>query len=226
MKSRFNYGAAFFLGINLAILIHKINRMIFFHDLLSVFPLSLKLAYTLFVFILFPFYLKKYGWANFLWFSDVTLFVSLLALWIESSMLASMMAVASLIPELAWNIEFFGRLILKFKGSGLTDYMFDKKKPRYLRALSLFHIFLPVLIVWMIFELGYDSKAIYVQTLFSWFILILSYKFSPVEENINWVFGFGKPQTRLQPLVYLALLMILLPLVIYLPTHLILKTLF
>jgi len=28
--------------------------------------------------------------------------------------------------------------------AGLTDYMFDVQKPLYLRALSLFHVFLPV----------------------------------------------------------------------------------
>lgn len=198
----------------------------FSYELLSVFPLPVKIAYTLFVAILFPVYLKKYGWTNFLWFSDVAFFVSWLALLTESSLLASMMALASLIPELVWNIEFFGRLIFKFKGLGLTDYMFDKEKPLYLRALSLFHIFLPLLILWMVSELGYNSKAIYAQALFSWVILILSYVFSPVEENINWVFGFGKAQKRLHSLVYLVLLMILLLLVIYLPTHLILKRLF
>ena len=36
-------------------------------------PLWVKLGYTLFVAVLVPIYLRHYGPANFLWFSDVAL---------------------------------------------------------------------------------------------------------------------------------------------------------
>jgi hypothetical protein len=35
------------------------------------------------------------------------LIVTVLPLWLESSMLASMMAIAVVLPELAWNVDFF-----------------------------------------------------------------------------------------------------------------------
>src|SRR5262249_40872039 len=47
---------------------------------------------------------------NFLWFSDIALLVTMPALWLESPLLASMMAVAVTLPELAWNLDFFVRL--------------------------------------------------------------------------------------------------------------------
>jgi hypothetical protein len=48
-----------------------------------------------------------------------------------------------------------------------------------------------------------------------------------VEENVNWVFGPGaRPQKRLPALLYLAMVMVGFPLVIYLPTHLLLRALF
>src|SRR5579862_466165 len=97
-------------------------------------PIWIKATYTLFVAVLIPVYWRKYGPANFLWFSDVALFATALALWLESSLLASMMAVAILLPELGWTIGFFGRLIFGVDVVGLAGYMFDQKRPLYLRA--------------------------------------------------------------------------------------------
>lgn len=66
-------------------------------------PLWLKIAYTAYVAVTLPVYYLRYGPGNFLWFSDVALIVTLPALWFESSLLASMMAIAILLPELVWG---------------------------------------------------------------------------------------------------------------------------
>jgi hypothetical protein len=50
-------------------------------------PLWIKVADTLFVCVLVPVYVRHYGLANFLWFSDVALLVTVPALWIESRLL-------------------------------------------------------------------------------------------------------------------------------------------
>ena len=55
-------------------------------------PLWLKITYTLFVSSVVPVYWRRYGPANFLWFSDIALLVTVPALWLESPLLASMMA--------------------------------------------------------------------------------------------------------------------------------------
>lgn len=73
-------------------------------------PLWLKIADTLFVYLIVPIYWRRYGPANFLWFSDVALLLTVPALWLESPLLVSMMALAVALPELAWNIDFFVRL--------------------------------------------------------------------------------------------------------------------
>ena len=47
------------------------------------------------------------------------------------------------------------------------------------------------------------------------------------ESNINMVFGFSsEPQTAIHPLLYLALEMVLLPLAVCWPVHLVLQRLF
>jgi hypothetical protein len=190
-------------------------------------PLWLKLAYTLFVAVTVAVYAANYGLGNFLWGSDIALLVTVPALWLESGLLAGMMAVGVMLPEVLWNASFFWQLLTGRHVSGLTDYMFDPGKPRYLRALSLFHVFLPPLLVWMIATLGYEPQAWLAQTVLAWVVLPLSYWLTDPKENVNWVFGLGgRPQTRMHPLVYLGLLMLGYPALIYLPTHLMLQTLF
>jgi hypothetical protein len=128
------------------------------------FPFWLKLTYTVFVAILVPVYAKKWGWGNFLWFSDIALLLMVPALWFESRLLVSMVAVGVLFPESFWNVSYFARLITGKRIGALTDYMFDAEKPLWLRSLSLFHVFLPVLIVWMVARLGYEPFAGLAQT--------------------------------------------------------------
>src|SRR5581483_6196499 len=183
-------------------------------------PLWIKLAYTLYVSVTVVVYAIKYPPGNFLWFSDIALLATVPALWLENNLLASMTAVGVLLAELLWNAGFFAQLLTGRRVSGLTDYMFDPTKPRYLRALSLFHVFLPVLLLWMIARLGYARDAWYAQTALAWVVLPLCYWLTSPEDNVNWVFGpGGGPQRRLPPLVYLGLVMIAFPLCIYLPTH-------
>lgn len=190
-------------------------------------PLWLKIGYTVFVALLVPIYAKRWGWGNFLWFSDVALLLMVPALWLESSLLVSMMAVGVLLPETFWNISFFLRLLTGIKFGGLTDYMFSAEKPIWLRALSLFHVFLPVIMIWMISRLGYDPVALWAQTGLGWTILLFSYLLTDPKENVNWVYGPGnEPQKQLHPLAYLGLVMVFFPVIIYLPTHFLLKWIF
>jgi hypothetical protein len=186
-------------------------------------PLLLKVSFTLFVCILVPVYWVQYGPGNFLWFSDIALLLTVPALWLESALLASMMALAVGLLELAWIVDFFVRLISGVSVTGLSRYMFDSKISLAIRGLSLFHLGLPVLIFWMIYRMGYDDRAFALQSLLSWVVLPLSYLFSKPSENVNWVYGFKTPQRQMPPLLYLSLLMILLPLIIYLPTHLLVQ---
>lgn len=191
------------------------------------FPFALKLLATVFISILIPVYAIHYGWANFLWFSDIGLFGTVLALWLDSALIASMMAVGTLVLETAWIIDFFGHLLTRRRVLGLSDYMFEPHNPVFIRALSLFHLVLPALLLWMVWRLGYDSRAWLMQTLLTLVILLATYLFTDPAENINWAFGPGtKPQHLLPPMVYLLLVMLVLPLVVYLPTHLALRYLF
>lgn len=189
-------------------------------------PLWIKIAYTVFAVITVAVYALKYPPGNFLWFSDIALVLTVPALWLESSLLASMMTVGLLLPEVFWNVGFFGRLLTGKRLGGLTDYMFDAGLPRYLRALSLFHVFLPLLLLWMIHALGYAQQALIGQTILFWVVLPLTYRFVDPKLNVNWVRSTSRGERRLPPLVRLGLLMIGNALFVYLPTHVLLRALF
>ena len=182
--------------------------------------LGIKLAYTLFLLILVPVYWAHYGPRNFLWFSDIALLGMGAALWLESGLLASMMMLAVLLPELVWNLDFFGRLLTGHRMFGMSAYMFERTRPRFLRALSLFHVPLPLGLVWLVVRLGYDRRAWLYQSLLALVVLPVSYWLTDPTENVNWVHGLGTPQTALGPWAYLALLIIAFSLVLYLPPHL------
>jgi len=189
--------------------------------------LSLKLTYSIFVSWVIPIYWKQYGPANYLWFSDVALILLVPALWLESKLFFSALAVSVVLLELLWNVDFFVRLLTRSQLVGLSDYMFDSTISRSIRALSLFHVFLPAILIWYVYRLGYDSRAFVVQTFSAWVVLLLSFFLTKPKDNINWVYGFGKkPQTRVPKVIHLLLLMLGLPVLVYLPSHLVLKRLF
>jgi hypothetical protein len=188
---------------------------------------SIKIIYTLFVGCLIPVYWKQYGPVNFLWFSDISMLLLVPALWLESRVLFSAAALSVVLFELVWNIDFFVRLFSGRNLIGLSSYMFDPTISLTVRALSLFHVWLPPLIIWYVYRLGYDSRGLALQIPFAWVVLLASYLFVKPSDNVNWVYGFGeKPQSRLPSLMFLFLLMLGFAVLVYLPSHLVLKKLF
>jgi hypothetical protein len=181
-------------------------------------------AYTLFVCLLVPVYTLGHGPGNFLWFSNVALLTTTVALWLESARLASMMTLAILLPELGWNLSFFARLLFGIDLLGLTGYMFDSEAPLLLRLLSLYHIPLPGLLVWLVYRLGYDPAALIWQTGLAWLILPLSYLVSTGDRNINWTRGMREEAYLWLPEpLHLLFLMLAFPILIYVPTHYLLQ---
>lgn len=190
-------------------------------------PVWIKLAYTMFLAVIVPVWLVKNGPTNFLWFSDIAMLVTGAALWLESPLLASTMAVGVLLPESYWNVSFFGRLLTGHRIVGLTDYMFELRKSRLVRGLSLvLHVALPVVLLFLVARLGYDERALLAQTALAWIVLPVTYLVTEPAKNLNWVFGPNRPQHRIPPLAYLLLVMLAFPAAVYVPTHLLLRAVF
>jgi hypothetical protein len=198
-------------------------------------PLGLKLVFTAFMAVMAPVYWHEYGPTNFLYFCDLALFITLAAMWLENRLLASMAAVGIILPQLVlWCGDFVAHLVgLKF--IGMTDYMFDAHFPLYLRGISLFHGWLPFLLLFLVIRLGYDRRALLAWTVLAWGAILLSYFFLPapgaklanplVPVNIDYVYGFSDTaaQTWMPGWAWLIFLLVALPVVIFIPTHFLLS---
>ena len=187
-------------------------------------PGWLKVTYTFWLIFWVPAYWKFYGPQNFVWFSDISNFILLAALWSESALLFSSQALSVLLINMGWTLELAGRLILGLHYPGGTAYMLNASFPLWLRLFSLFHLFVPLIILWGLFRLGYDRRGLALQILIAWIVLPVGFFFTDPQKNVNWVWGpFGLKQDILSPESYLLACMVLYPMLIYLPTHLILK---
>ena len=201
-------------------------------------PLWIKLFYSAFVAVLVPLYWMTYGPWNFLYFCDIALLVTAAALWIESPLLISMQAVAIMAPQMLWVLDLLARVVAGVEITGVTAYMLEPSIPLYLRSLSLFHGWLPFFLLWLLSRLGYDRRALALQSVVAIAVLLVSYLFAPAPPpsaidpnravNINYVYGFTDthPQTMMAPWLWLLSVMAINIVVFYIPTHWVLRRMF
>ena len=205
-------------------------------------PWPVAAAFTAFLAVLIPVYWTFYGPTNFLYFCDVALFLTLISVWTHRALPASAAAVGILIPQAVWVVDFFvtlggGRLL------GMTDYMFQFRDSQelFLRGLSFFHFWLPFLLAYVVWKIGYDRRGLVVWTVLAWALMLVGYFLLPapgdvppdapgadlIPVNVNYVFGpsTAEAQTWMPPLAWLATLLVGLPALVFVPTHVALRAL-
>lgn len=191
-------------------------------------PPSLKLAYSAFMAVLVPVYLTQYGPTNFLYFCDIALILTLVGIWAESALLVSICAVGILAPQTLWVVDFAAQAA-GHPLTGMTAYMFNRETSPFLRGLSLFHGWLPFLLVYLVWRLGYDRRAwaawsvLAVVVLFVCFFLMPPPRPDPglTPVNINYVWGMSDnaAQTMMPAWAWFTGLVVGIPLLICWPTH-------
>lgn len=200
-------------------------------------PMTVKFAYTLFMAVLVPFYWITYGPTNFLYFCDVALFLGLASVWTEKPLFASMAAVGIIVPQAVWVVDFLGTLI-GHPVIGMTAYMFDSNLSLFARGLSFFHFWLPFFLIYLVWQLGYDRKALPYWTVLAWCLIVVCYLWLPAPPasaespntpvNVNYVYGLDEeaPQTWMSERAWMLTMLVGLPVFVYLPTHLAFATAF
>jgi hypothetical protein len=194
-------------------------------------PLFVKIAYSAFMAVLIPVYWHYYGPTNFLYFCDAALILTLIAIWPENALLISMASVGILAMQTYWVIDFLFNAS-GYSLTGITDYMFVSSNPLFLRLLSLYHAWLPFLLVYLVWKTGYDRRALPLWTLLAWGLVLFCFFATPpptpdaglTPVNIDYVWGMSDSAAQhwVPSPIWLAGMMIGLPLLAYLPTHLIL----
>lgn len=189
-------------------------------------PLWLKLFWTVWVLGWFPVYWRQYGFQNFLYFCDLGNILIAVGLWLESPLIFSWQATGLLLFQTLYTVDLIGTLLTGSHLIGGTEYMFDANIPLFVRLLSLFHVVTPPLLLWAIWRLGYDRHGWEYQTLMTWIVVPINYFWRP-QFNVNWARG---PLFREQHLIpgplYLLGYLIVIPLCVYWPTHLLLNWLY
>src|SRR6266571_2727501 len=188
-------------------------------------PLWLKIGWTLWLIVWAPVYWRQYGAQNFLFFCDLGNVLIGLGLWLESPLIFSWVACGLLLFQTIFAVDFAGALLAGRHIVGGTEYMFDLGLPLSIRLLSLFHVVTPPLLVWAVWRLGYDKRGWKLQTLMLWIIVPVNYFWRP-ELDVNWARGpFFHEQHAMPGPVYLFGYLVVVPLCVYLPTHLLLNRL-
>ncbi len=184
-------------------------------------PLWMKLTMAAFLVFMVPTYWWYYGPANFLWISDIALFLCAITLWTGRREFACTAAVLSLLPELAWSFDFLCGLSAEWHPVGMSAYMWDPAIPPIIRGVSLFHVPLVPLMLYLVWKLGHDRRALWWGIATVWLILPATYLLTDPAKNTNNVFHSNLPLLRdLGPRQYLAAVMVLMPVLFFLPTHL------
>jgi hypothetical protein len=189
-------------------------------------PVAARIAAAVWLAVWFPAYLTHYGWANFLHLSDLAVLLGCAGLICESALVVSSQAVHSLVIDGLWVLDVLWRLLLGHHLIGGTEYMWDATLPLWLRLLSLFHVALPVVLLWGVHRLGYDRRGFRLQAAIAAAALAAARLGGPAK-NIN--FAFRDPIFKLAwgpAPAHLALMYAVLVAAIYLPTHLLLRRLF
>jgi hypothetical protein len=185
-------------------------------------PLWLKVGWTVWVIVWVPLYWRQYGPANFLFFCDLGNLFIMLALWLESRLIFSWQACGLLLFQTLYTIDLAGALLSGRHIIGGTEYMLDPHLPLVVRLLGLFHVVTPPVLLWAIARLGYDRRGWWLQTLTAWVVVPINHFWRP-ELDVNWARGlFFREQRAMPGLLYLLGYLVVVPLAVYFPTHLLL----
>lgn len=185
-------------------------------------PLWLKIAWTVWLLVWTPVYWRQYGAQNFLYFCDLGNFLIAIGLWFESRLILSWQAVGLLVFQTLYAIDLLGTVLFRHHAIGGTEYMFDPKVSLFVRLLGVYHLVVPPLLLWAVRRLGYDPAALRWQTFTVWVLVPINFWWRP-QYNINWARGLGHEQHLVPGWIYLATYLIVVPVVVYWPTHWALK---
>ncbi len=100
--------------------------------------LALKRAFTTFMAALLPFCRIHCGLTNFLYFCDVTMIFTPVAIWAQSPLLTSMPAFGLTVPQFVWCVDFPPNW-LGLPQLGMTACIFNPGVPLFARGLSSLH---------------------------------------------------------------------------------------
>lgn len=205
-------------------------------------PRALRVGYALWFAVWLLAYWGYFGWQFLLWFCCLANAYVLAGCATQRPLWFSLAALSSTGIQLIYLLDFAALCFLGRSPTGATAYMLDPARPLWLRALSTFHIWMPALVLFAVHRLGYDRRALWIQTAIALCVLPVCYfMFDPGlhtndavipivhgrpfdrDFNINWVHAFFDGPEPFVGAERLWAMLIGYPLLVHLPTHLLLS---
>jgi hypothetical protein len=170
-----------------------------------------------------PAYWRVWGWRNFLHLCDVAVILSCVGIILGNRMLISSQALATLLPGVTWGLDAGWRLLFHHNLIGGTEYLWDEAIPLWVRLLSFFHIVLPIVLVVLCARIGYDRRALALQSAITFFLMVISRWMGPAA-NLNYIFLDPIFHRALGPApLHFAIIFVGAVLLFYVPSHVLLR---
>ena len=186
-------------------------------------PRALRWSALVWLAVWFPVYWHTWGAINFLHFCDIAVILTCIGFIFNSTLLISSQAVAAILIDVTWTVDIVCKLLFGRYLLGGAEYMFDGRYALWVRLLSLFHIAMPILLLWSVWRYGYDRRGWLLQLGIAFAAFVAS-RFTNPALNMNYAFAdpFFHRQWGPAPTHILVIFMFML-VVVYLPTHLVLN---
>jgi len=180
----------------------------------------LRVVAAVFLVVYVPAYALAYGFANFLFLCNLSVILSMIGVLWANPLLLSSQALAATLVGAVWALDATSRVLLDRHAFGVTEYMWDPRWPALTRGLSLYHLALPPLLLWAVRRVGYDRRALALQSALALAGVVAGRALGPAA-NVNYAFAdpFFKRQLGPPP-VHVLLTAGALIGVAYVPLHL------
>lgn len=187
------------------------------------FPAWVRWLALLWLVVWVPAYWRTWGASNFLQLCDVAALLTCIGLLSGSALLLSSQALPVLLVDTAWTIDAAWRLLLGHHLIGGTEYLFDAQYPLWVRLLSLFHMALPLVLIWALFRGGYDRRGLPLESMITLAVFFLA-RFTSPDKNMNFAFRDPFVHRAWGPApIHVLLSVLFMILVVYYPTDWLLR---
>jgi hypothetical protein len=164
--------------------------------------------------------LWAYGPQNFLWICNLAQFLILYALWRGDRLILSSQAGTVCLVGMVWTADLALALATGGGSATFTAYMFNPELPLLARGTSLYHVALPIFVLWLLRRTGYDRRGPWLQCAIGAVAVVSGWLLTEPHRNINWVHApFEIEQVWLPAWLYVVLLLVLYPMLLYAPGH-------
>jgi hypothetical protein len=186
------------------------------------FPVARWLALAWLVFFV-PYNWAVHGPWNLLFFCNIAVILTCVGIFRGSALLLSSQALFAFLVQGAWTLDL---LLLLYWGRGLwpgtliSGWMLNPEIRLFYKGVSLYHAVWPFLLLWCVWRVGYDRRALWLQSVLTVFVVSAS-RLAPSELNLNGAYQAG---WSWQPgALHVAIVAGGLIAVVYGPTHLVLS---